>query len=190
MQLDQGLAALLGALVGGAASLAGTWLTGWQAQRQASDADTDKTRAAAILLQDDFYHYQATLARALDNCQWWDASRLLPDEATIKDVKRVYAGLSSASTDRVAGALGWTRVLMQRQRFTSAGNQLSQADYQLIKDTFTKLGDGRSELATLAGRPYTAFEEGHIMQDLQHKTLPELLNHCGAQAAAPHPGAG
>jgi len=64
--LDPGVAALLGALVGGVASLFATAVTLWGSKITARRKERGVVAAAALLVQDDFIHSQVTLARALD----------------------------------------------------------------------------------------------------------------------------
>jgi hypothetical protein len=174
MQLDQGVAALLGAGVGGAASLLATWWTGRQANRQAERTDRQMTGAAAILLQDDFYHYQATLAHVLDDGCWWDPARLLSDEASTKDVKRCLATLKDDDANTVAGARGWMRVLIQKHGQVGSGKRLSQTDLETVRETFKRLEQGRCSLKKLAGRDYFPFGSPLVLEDIQKKTAEEV----------------
>lgn len=49
--------------------------TGDKAQRRSKERDERKlVSATALLIQDDFLHYQSTLARSLDECRWWKKS--------------------------------------------------------------------------------------------------------------------
>jgi hypothetical protein len=92
--LDPGVATLLGALVGGAASLFGTVLVQHSASRSSRRAHEELIAATAILIQDDFYHFQSTIARAIDRWGWWDDLWVLPLQASIDDRKAVWAALS------------------------------------------------------------------------------------------------
>jgi len=175
--LDQGWAALLGALVGGGASFAATWFTLRKQDAAAKQRQADLDAATALLIQDDFLHYQATLAYALDTGNWWDQARLLKQQATVKDRKRVWAALTDEEkTKVVAGAQGWMDVLIQRRLTLGHPHKLEPGDVVRICKTFCALEHGRKELGDLARRPYESFEHSGVLEDLTTcKTMPALL---------------
>jgi hypothetical protein len=96
--LDQGWAALLGAVVGGLFTLGGTLITGRVAAHSAAVKDRALTSATALLMQDDFLHFQATLARSLDRGCWWDAAELLGKQTSVDDRKTVWAASGVLAT--------------------------------------------------------------------------------------------
>jgi hypothetical protein len=162
--LDQGWAALIGALVGGLAALGATLLTGWAANRQAAEQQRGLNRAAAILLQDDFWHFQATLARALDTSCWWSMGQFLPPQATIDDRKTVWAACTAVDTNMVAGAQGWMDVLMQQRKAIGQGTApLTEVDEDTMVLTFCRLEECRRALAKLAKREFTDFRASRVL---------------------------
>jgi hypothetical protein len=174
--LDQGWAALLGAFVGGLATLGGTMLTGWSSTRAARRDHDDLVSATALLIQDDFLHYQATLARALDVGVWWDTSRLLPPQSNVDDRKMVWAALHTDETNLVAGAQGWMDVLIQHRGTLPHHATLSTDDYGRLRDVFCSLEKGRKALAGTARRDYAPFEKSGVLKDLTTcKTMQALL---------------
>ena len=112
-------------------------------------------RPRLLLMQDDFLHYQVTLARSLDVCRWWTPAQQLPGQATFDDRKTVWAQLNGDSTTVVAGAQGWMDYLMNTrglQPAPAAGQdapELSPAIVRTMRDTFRLLDTGRQALATL-----------------------------------------
>lgn len=93
MALDPGWAGIIGAAVGGLGTLGGTWITGRQTRKAASQANTKLISATALLMQDDFYHFQVTLARALNRWDWWTDAEVLQPQASVDDRKTVWAAL-------------------------------------------------------------------------------------------------
>jgi hypothetical protein len=174
--LDQGWAALLGALVGGAFTFLGTYAT-WRKDARASQRKENALNSAtALLIQDDFLHYQATLARALDGTCWWDPTQLLAQQATVEDRKRVWAVLGQTETNTVAGAQGWMDVLIQRRTTIAYAGPLIAHDEKLIRDVFCELERGREALHKLAGRDFVPFEASGVMKDLNVcKTMQALI---------------
>jgi hypothetical protein len=176
--LDQGWAALLGAIVGGAATLAGTVLTGYLTGRAAKKRERALLAATALLVQDDFWHFQATLARAIDRSQWWDLAEMLKQQATIEDRKAVWAALpTTAETNDVAAAQGWMDYLNQRRKALPAGAPtLGKDDLETIKMTFCLLEQGRRALAELAGRAASGFQDSRVLRQLTNRQqIVELL---------------
>jgi hypothetical protein len=183
--------ALMGAAVGGfatyKAAVRGAELSG-EAQRQQADAEAQRrAEASALLMQDDFLHYQVTLARSLDVCRWWTPAQQLPGQATFDDRKTVWAQLNGDSTTVVAGAQGWMDYLMNTrglQPAPAAGQdapELSPAIVRTMRDTFRLLDTGRQALATLTHRDYVTFEATFDMGDqlVNCHSTEELLDHCG-----------
>lgn len=182
-------AGIIGAVVGGLATLAATWLTGHQSRRAADKAGDDLVAATALMMQDDFYHYEATLARALDRGDWWDAHEVLKQQTTVKDRKVVWAALNdkpvadvvsqydcltyldqhaggfrsaqTTVTNAVADAQGWMDYLVQRRQLTAEGHA-SAADIELMRRTFALLDVGRRALQELARRPATDFSQSGL----------------------------
>src|ERR1700693_6263886 len=74
--------AAAGAVVGGSFTLFAQITNDRNQAKAAKKAAEDQAAATAILLQDDFWHYQSMLARALDRCTWWKPSEVLPAQAT------------------------------------------------------------------------------------------------------------
>jgi hypothetical protein len=174
--LDQGWAALLGAVVGGLFTLGGTLITGRISARAAKREHDDVVAATALLMQDDFLHYQATLARALDVGVWWDASRLLPPQSNVDDRKMVWAALDTPSTNCVAGAQGWMDVLIQHRETLPHHAPLSADDVGRLRDVFCELEKGRQALAGTARRVFAPFEKSGVLKDLTTcKTMQALL---------------
>jgi hypothetical protein len=129
--------------------------------------EQERVRATALLLQDDYWHYQATLARALDRSTWWDSSEALEQQATIDDRKTVWAAPPAAKTNDVAAAQGWLDYLNQRRKCQGSGTpSLSAEDVDVMALTFCLLEDGRGALAQLAGRDASHFRESRVLQQL------------------------
>lgn len=182
-------AGIIGAVVGGLATLAATWLTGHQSRTAAARAGDDLTAATALMMQDDFYHHQATLARALDRRDWWDAREVLKQQTSVKDRKVVWAALKdkpitdliapydcltyldehadgfrstqTSVTNAVADAQGWMDYLIQR-RALNAEDHARGADIDLMRRTFALLDVGRRALQELARRPATDFSQSGL----------------------------
>jgi hypothetical protein len=104
--------AAAGAVVGGSFTLFAQITNDRNQAKTARQAAEDQAAATAILLQDDFWHYQAMLARALDRCTWWKPSELPPAQATIDDRKTIFAALPDEQTNLVAAAQGWIDYLI------------------------------------------------------------------------------
>lgn len=179
---------IIGALVGGLATLAATWLTGYQSRQASNRSNKELIAATALMMQDDFYHYQATLARAIDRCDWWHQGELLEQQTSITDRKLVWAALShddittvargteclvylqSRSTDfdvpdtvtnTVADAQGWMDYLKGRRHV--AGHEAAvQSDIDVMKWTFALLDVARRALQNTANRPPTDFRRSHL----------------------------
>ena len=165
-----------GALVGGLCTLAGQFVSDRYSRKSAKKDADDLVAATALLMQDDFEHYQATLARALDRCTWWDASWLLVTQATVDDRKTVWARLKDDDTRTVANAQGWMDVLIsQRQAMADGPPPLARNDVETMKMTFDYLEDGRAALAVLARRPATPFTHSRVLMGLINcRTIDEL----------------
>jgi hypothetical protein len=195
---DPGWAALLGAIVGGAASLGGTAYTSWRTTATARTENDKLVAATAMLMQDDFYHFQVTLARALDRCEWWTQAELLPQQATVADRKIVWAALSydqlpaawlddlkqlsngdpgmpQTITTAVADAQGWMDYITQRRKVMNT-QPPSPTDFGTMKWTFVLLDIGRRSLQVLAKRQATDFAESHVFGSLDHcRSVADLL---------------
>lgn len=179
---------IIGALVGGLATLAATWLTGHQSRQASNRSNKELIAATALMMQDDFYHYQATLARAIDRCDWWHQGELLEQQTSISDRKLVWAALShdaivtvargadcllylqSRSTDfdvpdtvtnTVADAQGWMDYLKGRRHVAGHG-PATRSDIDVMKWTFALLDVARRALQTTASRPPTDFSRSHL----------------------------
>jgi hypothetical protein len=63
------LADLVGAAIGGGFTLLGQLVDDHSKRRKDEQNAHNEAVATALLIQDDFLHYQATLARALDSCR-------------------------------------------------------------------------------------------------------------------------
>ncbi len=172
-------AGLLGALIGGLATLSAQALNNWYQGRSAARAGKDAVAATALLMQDDFLHYQATLARSIDRCTWWEKSWLSKAQATIDDRRTVWAALPDKKTNVVADAQGWMDYLIacRRGRERGDGPGLTATELETMKMTFRDLERGRKALGTLARRDATSFGKAHVLQDLsQCHTVAELLD--------------
>lgn len=173
------LAGLFGAAIGGLLTLWGTIISN-RAQRRDAAADAhSQAVATSLLIQDDFLHYQATLARALDRCTWWKPAELLSRQATIDDRKAVWAALPDEKTWIVAGAQGWMDYLIGNRRLQPAGDTpaLGRDDAATMGDTLHKLELARQELADFTGRTFARFEDSGVFEQLTHcKTFEDLVN--------------
>jgi hypothetical protein len=179
--------AAAGAVVGGSFTLFGQITNDRNQAKTARQAAEDQAAATAILLQDDFWHYQAMLARALDRCTWWKPSELLPAQATIDDRKTIFAALPDEQTNLVAAAQGWIDYLIgTRQTMTDDLPALSQEFATTMQMTVSQLEQGRAALAKLARRPASAFSDSRVLDELDHcKTVEQLLSrHCNEQPPA------
>ncbi|MGH9075885.1 MAG: hypothetical protein ACRDY0_00250 [Acidimicrobiales bacterium] len=194
--LDPGWSGVIGALVGGGASLGGTVLTGSINGRTARAAQGEMVAANALLMQDDFYHFQVTIARALDRCGWWSEAELLPQQASVSDRKTVWAALPNTPlrgppltgeclayltsqsedfglqapntvTNAVADAQGWLDYLTQRHKVAAPHGQ-ALSDFQTMKWVFALLDVSRRSLQVLARRSATDFSHSHIFDSLDN----------------------
>ncbi|MGH7687610.1 MAG: hypothetical protein ACREN2_12460 [Candidatus Dormibacteria bacterium] len=199
-------AGIIGAAVGGLATLAATWLTGHQGRKAAAKAGNDLTAATALMMQDDFYHRQAALARALDRRDWWDAHEMLKQQTSVDDRKVVWAALKDkpitaavapcdcltyldahadgsqpahpSVTNAVADAQGWMDYLIQRRELAADGHATGP-DIDLMRRTFALLDVGRRALQELARRPATDFSQSRLFGEGGLKTcrsVRDLLN--------------
>lgn len=158
--------------------MAGTWATAYFAGKATKAEEKARVAATALLLQDDFWHYQATLARALDRSQWWSFAEILEQQATIDDRKTVWAALSTVKTNDVAAAQGWMDYLSQRRKQLPHGTTpLTSEDAGTMQLTFCLLEKGRSALAKLAERDASSFRESRVLRQLTHpEQIVELLD--------------
>lgn len=203
--LDPGLTALLGAVVGSLGTLGASWITGWNSRQLSKKDRRELVEATALLMQDDFYHFQVTLARALDRPGWWIKEELLEQQASVSDRKTIWAALPDKSieevlkpsasltyltneptrfrpkgpitiTNAVADAQGWMDYLTQRRK--AAGSDLpTSSDFETMKWSFALLDVGRTLLASLANRPATDFSQSHVVS----KTVAVLLGSEGSK---------
>lgn len=183
-------AALGGALIGGLFTFAAQALGNWHQSHSAAVAQRNAVAATALLMQDDFLHYQATLARSIDACTWWDKSWLSAAQATVDDRRSVWAALPDKQTNTVADAQGWMDYLISsRQTYPKRENPpLTPEQLETVQMTFRYLERGRKALATLARRPATSFDKAHVLEDLVncHSVADLLERRCpGAGAALP-----
>jgi hypothetical protein len=144
--------------------------------------------ATALLLQDDFWHFQAMMARALDRSCWWDSAELPEQQATINDRKTVMAELPTRETNTVADAHGWMYYLIQRRNAIARETHnpqkgpplVEQTDVKTMELAFCLLDAGRKAVADLAKRPKTDFgKESRVLVQLKHpQRIIDLLNKC------------
>jgi hypothetical protein len=174
-------AGLAGAAIGGWFTLRGTIVASRADRQRADDEALSQASSAAILMQDDFLHYQVTLARSLDRCTWWRRSELLPTQATIADRKTVWTKLNDVNTRTVAGAQGWMDYLINTRDLQPAGPDapsLTAGDAKTMRETFERLEEGRAALSELARRRASTFEHAFDMQQLTDcRTVAALLDH-------------
>src|SRR5487761_1948090 len=111
-----------GAIVGGASTLLGQVVNDRAQRRKAGAVNAAQAAATAILIQDDFLHDQATLARSLDRWTWWKPAELLPDQADVSDRKTVWAALPEEKRWVVSGAQGWMDYLIQNRKLQPPGD--------------------------------------------------------------------
>jgi hypothetical protein len=166
----------VGAVLGGGATYL-TQRTSDRAQSRAKERDEKKpVSATALLIQDDFLHYQSRLARCLDGCRWWVDAEELPTQATVEDRKIVWAELGDDDTRCVADAQGWMDYLKGCRKMR--GEQpvsLSKEDISLMRMVFRSLEQGRKALADLAHRKATRFEDSPVLKELKSNSVEELL---------------
>jgi len=167
----------VGAVIGGSFTLSAQVLNDRFQRNTAKKAADDQAAATAILLQDDFWHYQSMLARALDRCTWWKPAELLPAEASTDDRKTVFASLPDKQTNTVAAAQGWVDYLIGcRQAMSGDAPSLDRGAAETMQMTFKYLDDGRRALADLARRSATSFSESRVLGELANcKTEADLL---------------
>lgn len=180
--MDQGWAALLGAFIGGGFALAGTLITLGKQANDAKKKEAALTSATALLILDDYLHYQATLARALDRKCWWDVAEMLPRQASIKDRKIVWAALPTPEdTFLVAAAQGWMDYLTQRQHLVTTTEQapfnVNGVDLGTMRETFCSLEHARETLAAFTRRAFMPFDHSRVLETLTtpNQTVPGLL---------------
>ena len=179
----------MGAVVGGSFALLAQIANDRNQAKIAKEAAKDNAAAAAILLQDDFWHYQAMLARALDRCTWWKQAELASAQATTDDRKTILAALDVEQTNTVANAQGWVDYLISTRK-TIDGDlpPLSDNFAATMQRTFSQLEQGRGALAELAQREAPPFSDSRVLDELVNcKTVEQLLTRgCkGPVAAAP-----
>ena len=190
------IAGLVGAVIGGLASFGGTWYNAQSVSKAAEQSQAALVSATALLMQDDFYHFQVTLARALDRWGWWEQSEVLPQQSSVADRKTVWAALPDSPieiesrtleyvknsgafqapdtvTNAVADAQGWIDYLTQLRKATD-GDPLP-SDFDTIKWCFALLDVGRQSLQRLAKREATDFSKSHVFESLRFHSVAELL---------------
>jgi hypothetical protein len=160
------------------------------------DTDELDSWATAILMQEDFWHFQSMLARAIDRCTWWLPSEFLPAQATVDDRKTVFAALPDEDTNIVAAAQGRVDYLIScRNAVPGDMAPLDQATTRTLQMTFNYRENGRRALAKLARRRATAFSESHVLAQLTHcrtekgllaRRCPDCVQRSG-EAHAPQP---
>ena len=190
--MDAGLAAVLGAAVGGLCTLGAGVLTMSSASRSAAKAQDSLIAATALLMQDDFRHFQVTLAVALDRCDWWTDAELLAQQTGVDDRKLVWAALfdqrSARKVESVASGTECLAYLQSSDNPRSAPTTITNAvadaqgwmdylmqrrglmgdkpptetDIRTMKWTFSLLDVGRRSLETKANRPVTEFLQRDI----------------------------
>jgi hypothetical protein len=168
----------VGVLVGGCFTLLGQLIANAFQGKAKKKEERRMAEATALLIQDDFLHYQSTLARSLDACRWWEGSWLLVRQAWVEDRRTVWIALNAEQTRVVADAQGWMDYLIGRRREFSAPSApaLESIDVETMQQTFRYLDDGRRALAGLANCPATEFEGSPVMKQLERcKTVDELL---------------
>ncbi len=180
--------AAAGAVVGGSFALLAQITNDRNQAKTAKKAAEDQAAASAILLQDDFWHYQSMLARALDRCTWWKPSELASAQATIDDRKTILAALDDEQTNTVANAQGWVDYLIStRQTIAGELPPLSHNFATTMQMTFSQLELGRGALAELARRRATPFSDSRVLDELVNcRTVDQLLTRrCNEHVAAP-----
>jgi hypothetical protein len=155
-----------GAIVGGAATVFGQSMND-QAQKKKSAADSLQLAAAtALLIQDDYLHYEATLARSLDRWTWWKPAELLDAQASTADRKTVWGKLDDDKRWVVAAAQGWMDYLIQCRKLQPPGETppLSLEDGHTMRQTFCDLEQARQTLQSLTGpnRDFIPFGESGV----------------------------
>jgi hypothetical protein len=184
------IASAIGAVVGGGFALIGQLVSN-RFQSSSAKADAKSHAAAtALLMQDDFLHYQVTLARSLDRCSWWKTAELLPTQATIEDRKTVWAAIkANETTAAVASAQGWMDYLIGSRKLQPADQAgvpppLTAPDAKAMRDTFSRLEEAREALVDLAKRDFVAFGATFDMDQLgQCKDMATLLDEERCQPA-------
>ena len=165
-----------GAVIGGACTLSAQIVNDRFQRDAAKKTAANQAAASAILMQDDFWSYQATLARALDRCAWWKPEELLPRQASIDDRKTVLVALRDDETNTVANAQGWFDYLIGcRQALAGSTPPLTEHAVEDMKTTYNSLENGRTKLKRLAGRPAPPFKCSGVWRDLEHCKTPEQL---------------
>jgi len=198
--IDPGIAALSGAFLGGAASLGATLITGRQNSRAAREAQKALVAATALLMQDDFYHFQVTLVRALNECRWWTGAEVLPQQTTVPDRKTVWAALPEAPlrgagdcftyihersgafqsqapstvTNAVVDAQGWMDYMIQRRALVDI-HPPTPDDIETMKWTFALLDIARRELQERARRDATDFSKSHVFNSLTFERVADVF---------------
>jgi hypothetical protein len=166
-----------GAIIGGLFTLAGQLVGDRHTRSAASAAAAQMLKATALLMQDDFLHYQATLANAIERRGWWKPEELLIRQTSIDDRKIVWAAISdSTETNTVADAQGWMDVLIASCPSKHAGApKLTAEQFKRMQSTFVELEHGRKILARISDRPYKSFERSGVLKDFVHcKTIAAL----------------
>jgi hypothetical protein len=167
----------VGAVVGGGATYATQRTADAYRAREQERERRKLVSATALLIQDDFLHYQSTLARALDSRRWWLESRMLPTQATVEDRKVVWAELGDEDTLTAANAQGWMDYLVSCRKALPKEDPpaLTPSEVDAMRMTFEYLEEGRQALAELANRPATPFSKSRVFDQLTSSTVEELL---------------
>jgi hypothetical protein len=151
-------------------------------------------RAVARLTYDDFVHAQSTLVRALARTPpgWWDDSEVLEPQTTLEDRKLLLGYLADEASQVVAAANGWMGYLLRRkQQATRQHQRPSPTDLVVMRDTFCRLNYARTLLAgavagadSTSGWTYSSFDEGAVLESLDHPATLESLGISDSQCVA------
>jgi hypothetical protein len=139
------LSGILGAIIGGAAALAGTWLTHREERRSQARGREDERRVASRAFRDDFYDLQSRLARAVRSDSPLD----------LKGIEVGQLGNTERFLVLAEGLLGtkeWSGVARARREYVRVlqnGSTDELRDRAGLRDLYWRLQRAREALALL-----------------------------------------
>jgi hypothetical protein len=162
---------LIGVLVGGVLNFVTTmYVQGRQEQ--------SSLRSIARLEYDDCLHFQSTLVRALASRSWWPESDVISPQVNDHDRKVLLGELDDGPSQDVAGAIGWAAFIASRCKHAGPGATPSEAEFQMMRDTFCRLDAARRQLAKVSGRTFRSFSDGAVLATLDQPTTLDALGIC------------
>lgn len=183
--LDPGWAAIIGATLGGVGTLLGSAVASVISDRSSKERDERLVQATALLMQDDFYHFQVTLARALVGQRWWTSAEVLKQQTTIDDRKTAWASLSNKAVElpALAGDCGaYVSALPPALRLQAPNTVVGMVadaqgwmDYLIQHRKALELGEGRHPSPEEGD--YETMRWTFVLLDIGRRALQKRANH-------------